>query len=43
MVVDLEHLTNEIKQIEDRGIQINPKHLKLSKSYNIYAMAQDTG
>lgn len=31
MVVDLEHLANEIKQIEDRGIQINPKHLKLSK------------
>ena len=35
MVVDLEHLANEIKQIEDRGIQINPKHLKLSKKATI--------
>ena len=35
MVVDLEHLANEIKQIEDRGISINPKHLKLSKKATI--------
>ena len=35
MVVDLEHLANEIKQIEDRGIAINPKHLKLSKKATI--------
>ena len=34
-VVDLEHLANEIKQIEDRGIQINKKHLKLSKKATI--------
>jgi len=33
MVVDLEHLANEIKQIEDRGIQINPKHLNFD-TYN---------
>ena len=35
MVVDLEHLASEIKQIEDRGISINPKHLKLSKKATI--------
>lgn len=40
MVIDLEHLTNEIAQIEKRGITVDAGHLKLSKkSYDFYAMA----
>ena len=35
MVIDLEHLTNEIAQIEKRGISINADHLKLSKKATI--------
>ncbi len=35
MVIDLEHLTNEIKQIEARGIHIDSKHLRLSKRATI--------
>lgn len=35
MVIDLEHLTNEISQIEKRGISVNSDHLKLSKKATI--------
>ena len=35
MVIDLEHLTNEITQIEKRGITIDADHLKLSKKATI--------
>ena len=35
MVIDLEHLTNEISQIEKRGISIDANHLKLSKKATI--------
>jgi adenylosuccinate synthase len=32
MVVDPEHLAQEIKNIEERGIPITPEHLELSKN-----------
>lgn len=35
MVIDLEHLTHEIEDIESRGISITPEHLKLSKRATI--------
>ena len=35
MVVDLEHLSNEISQIQAKGITVNPEHLKLSKRATI--------
>ena len=35
MVIDTEHLAKEIKNIEERGISITPKHLKLSKNATI--------
>lgn len=35
MVVDLEHLSHEISQIQDKGISVNPEHLKLSKRATI--------
>ena len=35
MVIDLEHLANEITQIEARGIHIDSKHLRLSKRATI--------
>lgn len=35
MVVDLEHLAHEISQIQDKGISVNPEHLKLSKRATI--------
>lgn len=35
MVIDLEHLTKEITQIEKRGISIDANHLKLSKKATI--------
>ena len=35
MVIDLEHLTNEIAQIEKRGITVDADHLKLSKKATI--------
>jgi len=31
MVVDLEHLSQEIHEIEKKGIRVTPDHLKLSK------------
>ena len=30
MVIDLEHLTNEIKALTDKGIEITPRNLKIS-------------
>ena len=30
MVIDLEHLFNEVKRLKDAGIDITPKHLKIS-------------
>ena len=30
MVIDLEHLTGEIKKLTDKGIEISPDHLKIS-------------
>lgn len=30
MVIDLEHLTNEIKSLTEKGITITPEHLKIS-------------
>lgn len=30
MVIDIEHLTNEIKKLTDKGIKISPKNLKIS-------------
>ena len=30
MVIDLEHLFNEIKMLRDKGIEITPKHLVIS-------------
>ncbi len=30
MVIDIEHLTNEIKMLQDKGININPENLKIS-------------
>ena len=35
MVVDLEHLSKEIEQIREKGITVNPDHLKLSKRATI--------
>lgn len=35
MVIDLDHLANEIEQIEKRGVSINPGRLKLSKRATI--------
>ena len=35
MVVDLEHLSNEISQIQAKRITVNPEHLKLSKRATI--------
>lgn len=35
MVVDLEHLSKEIEQIREKGIAVNPDHLKLSKRATI--------
>ena len=35
MVVDLEHLTNEIAQIREKGVVVTPKNLKLSKRATI--------
>lgn len=31
MVIDLEHLCNEIQRLRDSGIEITPKHLKISE------------
>ena len=33
MVVDLEHLTNEIAQIREKGVVVTPKNLKLFKRF----------
>ena len=35
MVIDLDHLANEIASIEERGIAISPEHLKLSNKATI--------
>ena len=35
MVVDLEHLTNEIAQIREKGVVVTPNNLKLSKRATI--------
>ena len=35
MVIDLDHLAGEIRSIEERGIKINPAHLKLSDKATI--------
>ena len=35
MVVDLEHLSREIHEIEKKGIRVTPDHLKLSKRATI--------
>lgn len=35
MVVDLDHLTMEIKNIQERGVSITPEHLKLSSRATI--------
>ena len=35
MVIDLDHLANEIASIEQRGITISPEHLKLSAKATI--------
>ena len=35
MVVDLEHLSREIREIEKKGIRVTPDHLKLSKRATI--------
>ena len=35
MVIDLDHLANEIASIEQRGITISPEHLKLSSKATI--------
>ena len=35
MVIDIEHLYNEIKRLRDAGIDITPKHLKISDKATI--------
>lgn len=35
MVIDLEHLTHEIKALREKGITINPQHLKISDKATI--------
>ena len=35
MVIDIEHLTNEIKNLREKGIEITPKHLVISDKATI--------
>ena len=35
MVIDMEHLYNEIQKLRDAGIEITPKHLKISDRASI--------
>lgn len=35
MVIDIEHLTNEIKSLREKGIEITPKHLVISDKATI--------
>ena len=35
MVIDMEHLYNEVQRLRDAGIEITPKHLKISDRASI--------